>query len=242
MSQLLEVEHLIMEFGGLRAVDDLSFAVGSGEILGFIGPNGAGKSTTFNCITGFHEPTDGVVRYDGSDITCIATHAVVNAGIARTFQTFKPLEGWTVLQHVVLGLLPDQFLSLESKQDHVQVRAAEICQRVGLGEDVEKTPDELAHAGLIRLEIAKALATEPDLLLVDEVFAGLATNEVDELVVLLQDLREDGITLIVIDHNMRGLFDLIDRCLVIQFGSKIAEGTPAEIKQNDRVRDAYLGS
>ncbi len=238
---LLVLDDVTKKFGGLTAVDDLSFTVQSGEILGFIGPNGAGKSTTFNCVTGTYPPTSGRVYYDGDEVTGTPAYQMVKRGMARTFQSFRPLEDRTVLRNVSLALIPDRLFSFRGLQGETLDRAREVCERVGLGDRLQQTPDELPHAGLLRLELARALATDPTLLLVDEPFAGLASGEVEEISRLLESLRDEGVTLVVVDHNMRGLLSLIDRAIVIQFGSKIAEGTPDAVKADERVQEAYLG-
>ncbi|MEE6210429.1 ABC transporter ATP-binding protein [Salarchaeum sp. III] len=238
---LLVLNNIRKEFGGLTAVDDLSFVVEEGEILGFIGPNGAGKSTTFNCVTGAYKPTSGSVHYHGEDVTGEPAYEMVKRGMARTFQSFKPLDDRTVLRNVALALAPDKLFSLSGLRGETEERARKLCERVGLGDRINQTPDELPHAGLLRLELGRALATDPDLLLVDEPFAGLSSGEVAELSSLLTDLRDEGITLVVVDHNMRGLLSLIDRAIVIQFGAKIAEGTPEEIRTDETVQEAYLG-
>ncbi|MWG35977.1 ABC transporter ATP-binding protein [Halomarina oriensis] len=238
---ILVVDDLRKEFGGLVAVEDFSFAVEEQEILGFIGPNGAGKSTTFNCVTGFYEPTAGTVWYQGEDVTGRPSHEMVNAGLARTFQHFRPLHDRSVVDNVALALVPDKLFSFGGLRGGTRDRAARLCERVGLGDDLHRTPDELPHAGLLRLELARALATDPTLLLVDEPFAGLAGSEVESISNLLRELREEGLTLVVVDHNMRGLLSLIDRAVVINFGSKLAEGTPEEIRNDEEVQRAYLG-
>ena len=238
---LLVLQNVTKRFGGLTAVDDLSFAVEEGEILGFIGPNGAGKSTTFNCVTGTYPPTEGTVWYDGEDTTGDAAHVMVKRGLARTFQSFRPLEDRSVLDNVALALTPDKLFSLSGLRGGTHEQAREICERVGLGDRVTLTPSELPHAGLLRLELARALATDPDLLLIDEPFAGLSSGEVETVSELLVELRDEGLTLVVVDHNMRGLLSLIDRAIVIRFGSKLAEGTPEEIRANEEVQEAYLG-
>ncbi len=239
---ILVLDDLRKEFGGLTAVDNLSITVEEGEILGFIGPNGAGKSTTFNCVTGKYPPTAGTVWYDGEDVTGESPHEMVQRGMARTFQSFRPLDDRSVRQNVAIALAPDRIFSLSGLRGETLTRATDICERVGLGDSVDQFPDELPHAGLLRLELARALATDPDLLLVDEPFAGLSSQEVVDLSDLLRSLRDDGVTLVVVDHNMRGLLSLIDRAVVIQFGAKIAEGAPEEIRDDETVQEAYLGS
>jgi branched-chain amino acid transport system ATP-binding protein len=239
--QILEVDGLVKKFGGLTAVDELSFGVYENEILGFIGPNGAGKSTTFNCIFGIYQPTSGTVTFNGEDVTNYPSYKMVRRGMGRTFQTFRPLPDRDVLANVALSESADSLLTLSGLFGGTEDMATEICERVGLGDDLHKMPDELPHAGMIRLEIARALATDPELLLIDEPFAGLSGGEVEELSSLFTELREQGLTLVVVDHNMRGLLDLVDRGVVINFGEKIAEGTPEEITSDERVQEAYLG-
>jgi branched-chain amino acid transport system ATP-binding protein len=238
---ILVLQDLTKRFGGLTAVDDLSFTVEEGEILGFIGPNGAGKSTTFNCVTGTYSPTSGTVRYKGEDVTGTPAHEMVKRGMARTFQSFRPLEDRNVVSNVAFALAPDRLFSLSGLRGKTKRKATDLCKRVGLGDRLTQMPDELPHAGLLRLELARALATDPDLLLVDEPFAGLSGQEVESISELLATLREEGLTLVVVDHNMRGLLSLIDRAIVITFGEKLAEGTPEDIRENREVREAYLG-
>lgn len=238
---VLVVNNLTKRFGGLTAVKDLSFAVDEGEILGFIGPNGAGKSTTFNCITGRFPPSEGTVYYCGEDVTNNPAHKMVQKGLARTFQEFRTLNDRDVVDNIKLALVPDRLLSVKGLGGEMRQEAVEIAQRVGLGDSLEMYPDELPHAGALRMELGRALATDPDVLLVDEPFAGLSGPEVESLSDLLLELRDEGITLVVVDHNMRGLLSLIDRAIVIEFGSLLAKGTPEEIKANPEVQKAYLG-
>jgi len=238
---ILEVSGLVKEFGGLTAVNDLSFEVNEQEILGFIGPNGAGKSTTFNCIFGTYKPTAGTVRFKGEDVTGLPAYKMVRKGLARTFQTFRPLPDRDVISNVALSTTPDRLLTLRGLFGEAKEEAREVCRRVGLEDDLYKTPDELPHAGMIRLELARALATEPEIVLVDEPFAGLSEQEIQGLSDLFLELRDEGMTFIIVDHNMRGLLDLIDRAIVINFGELIAEGSPTAITQDEAVQEAYLG-
>lgn len=239
--------HLILEnvtktFGGLTAVDRLSFSVRYNEILGFIGPNGAGKSTTFNCVTGVFPPTSGQIIFDGDDITGHSMHGIVQRGIGRTFQTFRPLNDRTVLENIMLPLTNSRIFSLGALIEADRERAIEIAEQTGLEDRMHQTPNELPHGDIVRLEIARALGTDPELLLVDEPFAGLTGDEIAELSSLFNSLQQDGLTLVVVDHNMRGLLTLVNRVVVIQFGEKIAEGTPDEVTQMDVVQEAYLGN
>jgi len=239
---ILVMSDLTKNFGGITAVDDLSFAVQEEEILGFIGPNGAGKSTTFNCISGIYPPTDGNIWYKGENVTDLPPYKMVKRGMARTFQSFRPLEDRTVLQNIALPLVPDKLFSLAGLRGETIKKAEGVCELVGLDDRMDMTPDELPHAGMLRLELGRALATNPDLLLLDEPFAGLSDPEVESISDLLKQLRsEAGVTLVVVDHNMRGLFPLIDRAVVIRFGELLAEGTPEEIRSDPMVKEAYLG-
>ena len=238
---VLQVDELTKRFSGLVAVDNLSFQVREQEILGFIGPNGAGKSTTFNCIFGTYTPTAGRVSFNGEDVTGLPPYKMVQRGMARTFQTFRPLPDRDVLANVELACVSDSLFTLSGLFGQTFSEAEAVCRRVGLEDDLHKMPDELPHEGMIRLEVARALATEPDFILIDEPFAGLSEGEVAELSALFTDLRDNGMTLIIVDHNMRGLLDLIDRAIVINFGAKIAEGSPEEITNDTTVQEAYLG-
>ncbi|WP_255197661.1 ABC transporter ATP-binding protein [Halorarius litoreus] len=238
---ILVVDNLVKRFGGLVAVDGLSFAIQEQEIVGFIGPNGAGKSTTFNCITGIYPVTSGTIWYKGEDITDAKLHHLIDRGLARTFQSFRPLNDRNVVENVALAHSSGRLLTASGLMGKTTEEAAKICESVGLGDSLYRMPDELPHAGILRLELARALATDPDLLLIDEPFAGLTDLEVQRISDLLLEKREQGLTMIVVDHNMRGLLSLIDRAFVINFGSKIAEGTPEEIREDKGVQDAYLG-
>ncbi|ARS90529.1 ABC transporter ATP-binding protein [Natrarchaeobaculum aegyptiacum] len=240
-TDVLRLENVTKRFGNVTAVDDLSFAVHEQEILGFIGPNGAGKSTTFNCVSGSFPPTEGTIYYRDEDVTGMPQYELVKKGISRTYQTFRPLNDRTVLENIELSQVPDKLFSVSDLRADTTERAWELCERVGLEEYAHLTPEEVPHAGMLRLEIGRALGTDPDLLLVDEPFAGLTSEEIEESASLFRSLREEGTTLVVIDHNMHGLLDLVDRVVVISFGEKIAEGAPQEIRDDPVVQKAYLG-
>lgn len=236
---MLEVENLTKQFGGLTAVDNLSFEVDDGEILGVIGPNGAGKSTVFNCVMSRYDLTEGEIRFNGDTITDLKTYQIVNKGLSRVTQESDPIDLLPVGANIKLFTLPNSIRSLHGGAEDMEI--AWYASQVGLEQKLQETPDELPHADVRRLEIAKALATEPEMLLLDEPFAGMNKQEIRELSEQIESLREDGITMIVVDHNMSGLMQLVDRVVVIHNGAKLAEGTPEQIAENEAVQDAYLG-
>ena len=233
---LLDVEGLSKHFGGVQAVLDLSFQVRAGEILGVIGPNGSGKTTTFHLITGFHRPDQGRVQFDGRDITGRSPHEVCALGLCRTFQVAKPFPEITVHRNVLMGALlryPDP--------SRAAVRADEVLARVGLEGRAALAAGSLTTIDQRRLEVARALATEPKLLLLDETMAGLNPTEVDEAMRLIVRLRDQGLTVVVVEHVMRAVISLSDRIVVLNQGAKITEGSPQEVVADPRVIQAYLG-
>ena len=235
---LLEVDGLTKRFGGLVAVDDLSFGVDEGEILGLIGPNGSGKTTVFNCVMSVYDPTSGQIRFDGEDITYRDTHDIVNGGLGRVSQHSNPVHEFTVGRNIKLFTLPNSITAFEGGASDEEIY--ELAARVGLEEQIDLLPDSLPHAAVRRLEIAKALATGPKLLLLDEPFAGMNQAEIREVSALIRQLREEGVTLVVVDHNMKGLMTLVDRVVVLTNGQMLADGPPEEIAENTDVREAYL--
>ena len=224
------------EFGGLRAIDNLSLTIEKGQILGLIGPNGAGKSTAFNCIAGSFAPTSGEITFDGKRITGEKPWNLCKMGLARTFQIVKPFASKSVLYNVTVA----SFATTTSRKI-AEEKSVAVLESLNFGDKKDTLSGNLTIADRKRLEIAKALATEPKLLLLDEVMAGLRPNEVDEMVDILKALRDRGITIFVIEHIMRAIMALSDRIVVIQFGKKIAEGMPSEIANNEKVIKAYLG-
>ena len=236
----LEIDDLRKEFGGLVAVDDLSFDVEEGEILGLIGPNGSGKTTVFNCTMGIYDVTSGRIRFDGEDVTDLATHEIVNRGLSRVSQESNPIDMFPVAGNIKLFTLPNQIRSLHGGASDEAI--AGYAARVDIQDKLRETPDELAHADVRRLEIAKALATEPEMLLLDEPFAGMNQAEIRKLSEQIEALREDGMTMVVVDHNMSGLMQLVDRVVVLHNGAKLAQGTPEEIAEDERVQEAYLST
>jgi branched-chain amino acid transport system ATP-binding protein len=233
---ILEVERLAKRFGGVQAVRDLSFEVRAGEILGVIGPNGSGKTTTFHLITGFHRPDGGRVRFLGREVTGLPPHEICARGLCRTFQVAKPFPDITVRRNVLMGAL-----LREPDPSAAAVKAEAVLERVGLGARADVPAGSLTTIDQRRLEVARALATEPRLVLLDETMAGLTPTEVGEAIKLIASLRQAGLTVVVVEHVMRAVMTLSDRIVVLDQGTRIAEGTPAEIASSPRVIEAYLG-
>ena len=234
--QILDVSNLTKEFGGLRAIDALSLTIDKGQILGLIGPNGAGKSTAFNCIAGVYAPTSGEISFNGEKTNGKKPWNLCKKGLARTFQIVKPFASKSVLYNVMVGSF-----ATTNKRQTAEQKAIEVLEALDFSDKKDIRAGNLTIADRKRLEIARALATKPQLLLLDEVMAGLRPSEVDEMVEILKSLRDGGITIFVIEHIMRAIMALSDRIVVIQFGKKIAEGTPEEIANNESVIKAYLG-
>jgi branched-chain amino acid transport system ATP-binding protein len=233
----LEIDGLGKTFRGLRAVHDVSFAVPAGAIHALIGPNGAGKTTIFNMIAGVHAPSAGTVRLDGRQISGLRPDRVCDAGVGRTFQIVRPFKGLSVLENVTVG-------ALHRRPRVAEARAAAlgILNRLGLADRRDQLAESLTLPDRKKLEVARALATEPKLLLLDEVMAGLRPTEVDVMVGFLRELNAGtGLTVLLIEHVMRAVMALAAEVVVVSYGEKIAQGTPAEITRNQAVLDVYLG-
>ena len=236
MTAILEVRGLTRRFGGLVAVNDLSFEVNEGEMIGLIGPNGSGKTTTFSMLSGALRPSAGTITFNGERIDGLKANQVCRRGLARTFQVVQPFPDITAAENVMIGA----FVNVGGGRQ-AEAIAREMLERVGLSLKADTLAKELTLLQLKRLEIAKALATEPKLLLLDEVAAGLTSTEVDVMLELVRQLNSEGITCIIVEHVMRFVMNLSHRCIVIDFGSQIAEGTPEEVLNNPAVHAAYLG-
>ncbi len=232
----LEIRKVSRFFGGLAAIKDVSFELRQGEILGLIGPNGAGKTTLFNVVNGFYHPSRGEVFFKGDKISGSKPHVICRRGIARTFQVVKPLQRMSVLDNVVASA----FLRAKNKQQAVEL-AGDALHFTGLYEDRDVISRGLPLGKRKRLEIARALATRPEALLLDESFAGLNPTELDESVAIIRRIRDKGITIMIIEHHMRVIMAISDRIVVLNYGEKIAEGAPLEIRGNPLVIEAYLG-
>jgi len=236
VSALLAVRGVSRFFGGLAALTDVSFSIEKGEVLGLIGPNGAGKTTMFNVVNGFYAPSKGEVLFKGGRISGLKPHQVCKRGLARTFQVVKPLQRMSTLDNVVASA----FLRTRTKAEAV-AKAEETLKFTGLWEDRAVISKSLPLGSRKRLEIARALATDPELLLLDEACAGLNPHELDESIGIIRKIKERGITIMIIEHHMKVIMSLSDRIVVLTYGEKLAEGTPEEIARNPEVIKAYLG-
>lgn len=233
---ILELVNLDKFFGGLKAVNKVSFSVEEGEIFGLIGPNGSGKTTIFNCINNYYPISGGDVRFKGQSIVSAKTHKICHLGIGRTFQVVKPLARMTVLDNVTASAFCRANSIKEAKIEALKV--LDFCNLTG---EKDKLAKGLPIGGRKRLEIARALATKPQLLLLDETAAGLNPSELDEAIELIKKIRDNGITILIVEHIMKVIMTISDRIHAINFGQTIAEGTPEKVANNPAVIEAYLG-
>ena len=237
----LEVSGLTKRFGGLVAVNNVAFQIAPGEILGLIGPNGSGKSTVMKLIMGIERPDAGIVRVGGTDTAGWPTHRIAHHGVGIVFQHSRPLHRQTVLENIMLGLLPDSLLRLRSGQA-VRDKAAAIARRVGLGDVLQRRPSTLPFADLRRMELAKAIARDPRVILVDEPFAGLTRGEVAAFSELIASFRAEGHAVLLVDHNVKSVAALVDRVFAMFLGERIAEGTAEQVTSDPKVREVYMGA
>ncbi|MGD2125100.1 MAG: ABC transporter ATP-binding protein [Desulfobacteraceae bacterium] len=243
---LLEVKNLYKAFGGLRAIMNLSLALDEGEVLGIIGPNGSGKTTLVNLITGFVKADSGKVFFRGKNITGVQPHKIANLGLTRTFQIMRPYHSLSAFKNLIVPLnSPRVYQTRGGKLGDRDAVAIDILEEVGFERDARvpyKIAGSLPLGYLKRLELARCIALRPEVIICDEIFSGLSMSEITSLIPLLEKLRMEGITLMMIEHRLRELFRLTDRVIVMNFGEKIAEGLPQEVLESQAVKKAYLGT
>jgi branched-chain amino acid transport system ATP-binding protein len=236
----LEVKGLTKRFGGLVAVKNVGFTVKSGEILGLIGPNGSGKSTVMKLIMGIERPDAGSVHIQGVEVAGWSSHRIARLGVGMVFQHSRPLHRQTVLENIILGLLPDKLMRLFPDPE-IEMRARDIAERVGLSAVLDRLPGTLPFADLRKIELAKAMARNPQVLLVDEPFAGLTSSETSQFSDLIMKFRDEGRAVLLVDHNVKGVAAIVNRVFAMYVGERIAEGSTAEVMRNEMVRRVYLG-
>ncbi len=249
---LLELNHVTKKFGGITALSDISFGAESGQILGIIGPNGAGKTTIFNLITGVYQVTEGDILFDGASIENKKPYQITQLGIARTFQNIRLFTNMTVLENILVGHHSQMHSGIlasvihtgaqKKEEEAARAKSMELLEFLGLGNDAERMASELPYGKQRKLEIARAMSTDPRLILLDEPAAGMNDSETEELGRLIQGIRSRfHMTIILIEHDMNLMMHLCDRIVVVNFGETLAEGVPKEIQENKAVIEAYLG-
>ena len=242
MTKALEIKNLVKRFGGITATDNLSFDIEQGESVGLIGPNGAGKTTVFSQVMGEHRQTSGSITLYGEEISKLSTSARIRHGVSRTYQVPRPFAEMSVLENIRVGLMPDSIWQMITQGPNHE-REVELALSVGFSEgDLNRTPAELSMGDLRKLEMARTMATGPKLMLLDEVFAGLTIGEIAQIAELIQQMRKDGMTFLIVSHDLKALEPLIDRTIAINYGSMIAEGSFDDVIADPAVRSSYLGT
>lgn len=239
--KLLEVDNMFKRFGGVVATNGLSFAVDAGESLALIGPNGAGKTTIFSLIMGEIRQNSGEIRLNGEEISALPTHQRIGRGISRTYQVPRPFADMSVGGNIRVGMMPNSLWQMLFKGPDPDAELA-IARSVGFNDaDLDRAPSELSMGDLRKLELARTLATNPKIMLLDEVFAGLTVSEIEQMSELLVEKRKEGLTYVIVSHDLRALEPLVDRAVAMTFGSAIAEGSYQQVMTDPEVRSAYLG-
>lgn len=242
MTHPLTIENLVKKFGGLTATNDLSFNLEDGQSVGLIGPNGAGKTTVFSQIMGELRQTCGTISLFGQEISTLSTPARIRQGVSRTYQVPRPFGELNVLENIRVGLMPDSIWQMITRSPN-RDREVELALSVGFSEhDLERTPDELSMGDLRKLELARTMATNPKVMLLDEVFAGLTVGEIAQIAALIQQMRKDGMTFLIVSHDLKALEPLVDSAVAINQGTKIAEGRFVDVMADSGVRSSYLGA
>lgn len=242
MDRLLELDNVYKRFGGIVATDGLTFHVNKGESLALIGPNGAGKTTIFSLIMGEIRQNSGSIKLNGKEISGLPTHKRIQHGIARTYQVPRPFADMDVAGNIRVGMMPDSLWLMLSRGPDFEAEM-KIAMSVGFREeDLHKPPSSLSMGDLRKLELARTLATQPRIMLLDEVFAGLTVGEIEQISDLLAEKRKDGLTYVIVSHDLRALEPLVDRAVAMTFGKAIAEGSYQDVMNDEAVRSAYLGT
>ncbi len=243
---ILAIDHLSKRFGGIKAFDNVSFELDEGGELGVIGPNGSGKTTLVNLVTGFVQPTSGRIYFKGRNITNMPPHQRVELGITRSFQMVRPFYNLPAFKNLIVPLVSPRVQNIKGRRyGHRDEAAIHLLEEVGFERDSlvpYKTASSLPHGYLKRLELARCLALEPELLILDELFSGMSLSEIASLLPLIEKIQSQGMTLIMVEHRLRELFRIVRKVIVMNFGQKIAEGKPSDVIEMDAVRQAYLGA